>query len=60
MIVRKPDRSFCMSTWPPCTWFPPSMHGCMYCRYGTQFSPQVPEACFVPGYSTHYLKGAIV
>jgi len=30
MIVRKPDRSFCRSTWPPGTWFPPSMHGCMY------------------------------
>jgi hypothetical protein len=59
MIVRKPDRSFCMSTWPPGTWFPPSIHRRMCCRYGTQLTWQVRED-FFRSFSTHYFKGAIV
>ena len=60
MIVRKPDRSFCRSTRPPGTCFPPSIHRSMCCRYCTQFSWQVTEDCFFRSFSTHYFKGAIV
>jgi hypothetical protein len=60
MIVRKPDRSFCRSTWPPVTWFPPSIHRRMCLRYGTQLTWQVREDCSLRSFSTHYFKGAIV
>jgi len=59
MIVRKPDRSFCRSTWPPGTWLPPSVDPSMCCRYGTQFIWQVTEDCFFRIFSTNYSKGAI-
>jgi hypothetical protein len=59
MMVRKPDRLFRRSSWPPGTWLLPDLGEYMYSRHGTQFSWHDPTQALALLHSIHLTKGGI-